>query len=216
LEGELLYPETAVPLGAAVVANPHPLLGGDMRNNVIDNLGDGLTALGWVVLRFNYRGVGRSEGPPVDVERHLAEFVQTSHVADELDLRHDVTAAAAFLRDSAGWEHPLIGIGYSFGCALLPRSDLATAAAAFVLIAPTVSRHDHGPWREIARPKLVIASEDDFATDAATLRDWFERLRAPKRLLQRRLDNHFFRGHEAWIVKVVAEFLAGLRGENAA
>ena len=52
-----------------------------------------------------------------------------------------------------------------------------------------------------------MASEDDFAADAGRLRDWFGRLPAPKRLLQPRLDNHFFRGHEDWLAETTFAFL---------
>ena len=59
LEGELAYPEAALPRGALVLAGPHPLLGGNMHNNVVRGLGDGLAQHGLATLRFNYRGVGR-------------------------------------------------------------------------------------------------------------------------------------------------------------
>jgi thienamycin biosynthesis protein ThnN len=98
---------------------------------------------------------------------------------------------------------PLFAVGYSFGCALLPQAEWA----ALVLIAPTVSRHDYGRMQTANAPKLIIASEDDFATDAVTLRQWFEGLPEPKQLIQRRLDNHFFRGHESWLSEVIDGFL---------
>src|SRR5208283_5387543 len=90
LEGELAYSDLLPPNGAAVIAGPHPLLGGNMHNNVVRCLGDGLAEHGLATLRFNYRGVGGSEGPAIDVTEHLAQFWRTSHVADELDLRFDV------------------------------------------------------------------------------------------------------------------------------
>jgi hypothetical protein len=55
---------------------------------------------------------------------------------------------------------------------------------------------------------LVIASEDDFATHANRVREWFDRLRAPRKLVDRRFDNHFFRGHERWLADTIAAFLA--------
>jgi hypothetical protein len=54
---------------------------------------------------------------------------------------------------------------------------------------------------------LVIASEDDFATDAGQLCDFVRGLAAPARLIRQRLDNHFFRGHEAWLAQTVFDFL---------
>jgi alpha/beta superfamily hydrolase len=207
LEGELAYPETGAPLGAAVLAGPHPLLGGNMHNNVVRGLGDGLAEKGLATLRFNYRGIGGSEGPTADVAGHLAQFWQTSHVPEELDFRFDLDGAIAFLRDTLGEAIPLAAIGYSFGCALLPLTQMSGCLSALVLIAPTVGRHDYAPFGALNHPLLVIASEDDFATDADQLRRWFDKLRAPRQLIQRRFDNHFFREHEPWLVETVFRFL---------
>jgi alpha/beta superfamily hydrolase len=208
LEGELLYPASASPRGAVVVANPHPLLGGDMHNNVVRGLTDGLAGRGLIALRFNYRGVGRSEGPPVDVVGHLARFWETSHVPDELDFRTDLEGAIAYVRASSPPGLPVAAVGYSFGCSLLPRVFGAEDLDAMVLIAPTVTKHDYDPFLAMTRDLLVIAPEDDFATDAAELRRWFGRLVAPRRLVPTRLDSHFFRGHEPWLAETVFDYLS--------
>ena len=207
LQGELAYAEDAPVGGVAVLAGPHPLLGGNLHNNVVRGLGDGLAARQLASLRFNYRGVGRSEGPQVDVARHLAQFWQTSHVPDEMDLWQDVQGAVDFMRATPDPALPVALIGYSFGCALLPHVRLPGARSAFILIAPTLGKHDYDSYRSVDAPALVIASEDDFAVDAGEVQRWFSRLAMPKRLLRQRLDNHFFRGHESWLVETVVGFL---------
>jgi alpha/beta superfamily hydrolase len=207
LQGDLAYPESAPPWGAAVLAGPHPLLGGNMHNNVVRALGDGLAERGLLTLRFNYRGVGHSEGPPADVARHLAQFWSTGHVPGEMDLHQDVQAAATHLGGVADAGLPLALVGYSFGCALLARVCVDRPRPALVLIAPTVTKHDYEPLLDVPGPKLVVASEDDFATDAGRLRQWFGRLPEPRRLILRRFDNHFFRGHEGWLTGTVHDFL---------
>ena len=118
LEGELTY-AAGPAVGAVAIAGPHPLLGGSMRNNVVRGLADGLARRGVATLRFNYRGVGNSDGPAADVAAHLAEFWATSHVADEPSYRHDFIAAAGFMRNTLGDRIPKALIGYSFGCSLL-------------------------------------------------------------------------------------------------
>jgi alpha/beta superfamily hydrolase len=207
LHGRLAYPEAERPRGVVVLAAPHPLLGGDMDNNVIRTLGDGLADRGLATMRFNYRGVGRSEGPAVDVARHLADFWQTSHVPDEMDLWRDVDAAAAFAHAAVGADVPVALAGYSFGCALLPYVRVGGAWPPLVLVAPTIGRHDYEPFRTLDNPLLVIASDDDFAADAGRLQSWFEARRAPGELILNRFDNHFFRGHEVWLADTVSEFL---------
>ena len=207
LHGELAYPENDRVIGAAIIAGPHPLLGGNMHNNVVRGIGDELARRQLVTLRFNYRGVGRSEGRRMDVVGNLAEFWKTSHVPDELDLSQDVQAAIDCVRQAAGPAVPLALIGYSFGCALLPRVRLDVGSPALILLAPTIAKHDYTAYLAVPNPKLVIASEDDFASDAARLQSWFDALTPPKRLIQNRFDNHFFRGHEAWLAETVFAFL---------
>jgi alpha/beta superfamily hydrolase len=206
LHGELAYPEVGRAAGAVVVAGPHPLLGGNLGNNVVRGLGDGLARRGLLTLRFDYRGVGRSQGPPVDVARHLAEFWKTSHAPGEADFWQDVQAAAEFVRQLAP-DLPVALAGYSFGCSLLPRVRPQEDLGALALVAPTVGKHPYDAFRSVNRPLLVVASEDDFAADADRLEGWFDTLAVPRQLVRRRCDNHFFRGHEDWVVETVFQFL---------
>jgi alpha/beta superfamily hydrolase len=209
LEGELAYPEDADrPRGSVVIAGSHPLLGGNMHNNVVRGLGDGLAERGLATLRFNYRGVGRSQGPRVDVAEHMVQFWETSHVPGEMDLWQDVQGAVAFLRDAVGPAQPLTLIGYSFGCALLPFVRRTQLPAALVLIAPPLGKHPHLEFAAVTSPLLVVVSEDDFTLDPEGLRQWLDRLPPARQLVQAPLDNHFFRGHEPWLVDTVFAFLA--------
>lgn len=61
IEGLLDQPEGAT-RGVAVVAHPHPLFGGTMDNKVVQTLARAFVQCGWTVARFNFRGVGASEG----------------------------------------------------------------------------------------------------------------------------------------------------------
>jgi alpha/beta superfamily hydrolase len=206
LEGRLAYPTAAAVRGAALIAGPHPLLGGDMRNNVIEAILNGLGARGNAVLTFNYRGIGDSEGDRPDVGRHLAEFWKTSHVDDETDYVDDLIAAAEFLQDVAGKNLPLSAIGYSFGCSILPYAKLRQKAP-MVLIAPTVGTHDYDGFADLPNPLLVIAPDGDFAADSDQLARWFADLKGPTRLLRGMWDDHFFRGHEERLTEIVADYL---------
>ncbi len=61
LEGLIALPESRA-AGAAVVCHPHPMYGGSMHNNVVEAVLDALWRRGFATLRFNFRGVGGSEG----------------------------------------------------------------------------------------------------------------------------------------------------------
>jgi alpha/beta superfamily hydrolase len=206
LEGELAYADS-VPWGAAVIAGPHPLLGGGMHNNVVRGLGDGLAAHGLVTLRFNYRG----NRPDADRLNDLAAFWRTSRDPAEPAYQADLTAAVAYLRSVVGPDLPLALLGYSFGCTLLPPCVPPGKATPVVLIAPTVGSHDYTSFAALRGPKLIVAPEDDFAADARRLMAWVDALPEPKTLLRPRRDGHFFRGHEAWLADTAADFLNGCR-----
>jgi uncharacterized protein len=205
LEGELAYAGEA-DRGGIVLAGPHPLLGGTMSNNVVSGVGDGLASKGLPTLRFNYRGVGSSAGPRLDTVGHLAEFWRTSHVPEEPAFRSDLSSAVVWLRQTLDPGTRLALVGYSFGCSLLPWAGV-DASAPLVLIAPTVGTHDYTAFAALANPLLVIASEDDFAADSNRLRQWFDSLTGPRRLVLGRHDNHFFRGYEPWLVETILAFL---------
>jgi alpha/beta superfamily hydrolase len=208
LHGELAYPEAGRATGAVVLAGPHPLLGGNMRNNVVCRLGEGLAQQGMLTLRFDYRGVGQSEGPRVNTAGHLAEFWRTSHVPGEIDFWRDLQAAVELVRLAVPGL-PLALVGYSFGCALLPYVQPRNDLTALVLIAPTVARHDYGSFLSVQCPLLVVASEDDFAADARQVDSWLDTLVMPRQMVRRQCDNHFFRGHEDWLLETLCRFLDG-------
>jgi hypothetical protein len=96
------------PRGAVVLAHPHPLYGGTLHNPVIFHADRGLNRAGLTTLRFNFRGVEKSEGAHDEGRGEVG----------------DVAAAAAWLRAEAPGV-PLILVGYSFGarCVILHAMD---------------------------------------------------------------------------------------------
>src|SRR5271168_3068545 len=106
LEGLIANPGGNAP--AAVVCHPHPLYGGSMYNNVVDAVVEAMGQRNWAVLRFNFRGVGSSEG-------------EHSGGVGEAE---DAVAAAGFLAEHLGLPlKQVVVAGYSFGA-------MATALAA--------------------------------------------------------------------------------------
>jgi uncharacterized protein len=206
LNGRLAYPAAGQLRGAVLIAGPHPLLGGNLENNVVAGLTTALGGRGHVTLSFNFRGVGESEGAAPDVARHLAEFWTTSTIADEPSYRDDLRAAIHFLRDVAGPGMRIALIGYSFGCSLLPHVQCEKGSP-LVLIAPTVGTHDYDAFAGVDNPLLVIAPDGDFAADPQRLRSWFDGLNCPKRLERGEWDDHFFRGHENCLAELIANFI---------
>ncbi|HJQ99668.1 MAG TPA: alpha/beta fold hydrolase [Candidatus Polarisedimenticolaceae bacterium] len=101
------------PRGAVVLAHPHPLYGGTMHNPVIFHADRELNRAGFTTLRFNFRGVGRSEGKHDDARGEVG----------------DVGAAASWIEKAVPGV-PLILVGYSFG---------SRCAVSYALTAPSVA-----------------------------------------------------------------------------
>src|SRR6516162_8179534 len=100
LEAMIARPGTSTVKRGAVVCHPHPLYGGSMYNNVVEAALEAMWRMGWATLRFNFRGVGESEG-------------EHSGGSGEAD---DAAAATRFLATELGLKPgDIVLAGYSFG-----------------------------------------------------------------------------------------------------
>src|SRR5439155_21104112 len=104
LESLLEEPEDRDPEFAALVCHPHPLYGGTLHNKVVYRLARGLRRAGAVVLRFNFRGVGRSQG-------------EHGHLEGEIE---DARAALGWLQGRYP-ELPFALAGFSFGARVITQ-----------------------------------------------------------------------------------------------
>jgi len=189
LEGILHQPVSA-PFPAAAVCHPHPLYGGDMNNNVVVAVCQALAEAGIASLRFNYRGVGRSEGK----------------YGDSLGERTDAAAALAYLRQLAQVEQDSVGIiGYSFGATVaLMAADERLAALAAI----STPAFDQGlPDLTIRCPTLLISGEQDEIAPAASLTTLARMIGPRCQVALIRGADHFWWAYEKELAGVVAQFL---------
>ena len=148
------------PRGICVVCHPHPLYGGAMSNKVVWTLASLAGKAGLINLRFNFRGVGKSEGTH-------------DHAIGEVD---DALAAIAWLRARAPGL-PLLVAGFSFGGYVGIKAAGAAGARALVTVAPPFGRyvdareppaHPQCPWIALhSTDDDVVAFEDSRAALAA-------------------------------------------------
>ncbi len=134
--------------GAGVVlTHPHPQYGGNMHNNVVESLVKAYGNAGYATLRFNFRGVGRSEGR------------YDEGVGEQTDVR----AAVKYLRDLGMSFIDLAG--YSFGAWVNARGIAGlTDVARMIMVSPPVNFMDFSFLEYSAKIQLVISgSEDDIA-----------------------------------------------------
>jgi len=142
----------------ALVAPPHPLYGGSFEHPVCNELAFAFYQEGLASIRFNWRGVGASQGQVT---------------GDPAAAASDYAAALAHLAETL--DGPLIAAGYSFGAAVALRVALAEPrVAALVLVAPPPSLLDPVPLEAAAKPIHVITGGQDRLASSTELR---ERLR---------------------------------------
>lgn len=189
LEGLLEEPEGA-PRGAAVVCHPHPMHGGTLRNTVVFRAARALRSVGLATLRFNFRGVGHSEGT------HDGEGAEEGDVAAALDFLEERFPGL-----------PLWAAGYSFGsrtvCGLATRDERIRR---LILIAFPVSVYDCRCIEEVEQPGfLLFGGGDEFGT----LTELAQRFPAlPERLEVDEIvgADHFFRGRTPILEEKIRDY----------
>jgi alpha/beta superfamily hydrolase len=129
----------------AVVCHPHPLFGGTMHNKVVHAAAEALAGLGMSVMRFNFRGAGRSAGA------HDGGGGETD------DLKAVLEDVAARFPGA-----PILAVGYSFGAWVALRVGCADPrVAALIGIAAPVGVYDFRFLRGCGVPLALIQGEAD-------------------------------------------------------
>ena len=176
IEAALDHPDAEPRPLLAIVCHPLPTEGGSMHNKVVTMTARALRECGATTLRFNFRGVGQSDG----------EF---DDGGGELD---DLLAVAAWAKA----QHPdkvLWLAGFSFGAWVSLRAADRLHAQLLLLIAPPVGRS--WSFDDItlpACPWLVIQGDDDEVVDAQGVHAWIESLPMPPQLVRMPGAGHFF------------------------
>ena len=192
LEALLEGPAGAVPPAVAVVCHPHPLHQGTMLNKVVHTVARSLNELGLPALRFNYRGVGASEGA----------------YADGLGEAEDAVAAAGYLAGRYPGV-PLWLAGFSFGAVVSWRAAARLRPGQLVSIAPPVERMaDVVAGLRPDCPWLVVQGDADEVVPCAGVRDYVARLAPPPELVVLPGVDHFFHGRLSLLKAVLHEHLA--------
>ena len=190
LEAMLEEPEDRDPLFAALVCHPHPLYGGTMHNKVVYRMARGLRRAGMVVLRFNFRGVGASEG-------------EHGHFEGEI---LDARAALEWLRGRYP-ELPFALAGFSFGARVVTRLACENAGARFVLAAGFATRMGAATFLETCSvPKFFVQSTHDEFGPRAEMEMLFAKFAPPKELVWIEASDHFFAGALDQLERTVLDF----------
>jgi len=185
-----LPPAGAASRGIAVIAHPHPLFGGTMDNKVVQTLARAFVASGWTAVRFNFRGVGASEGTHDEGRGEAEDF-------------------AAVLAQVAP-DGPVAVAGFSFGGfvtvnalqALWPTREVQQV----VLVGTSVARVVPPPLPEDALARtLVVHGESDDTVALSAVMDWARPQSLPVTVVPG--GGHFFHGQLPLLKNLVARHL---------
>ncbi len=196
LEALLQECDAGAPAFGALVCHPHPLYGGTMNNKVVHRVASTLHGLGGTVLRFNFRGAGRSAG-------------RYDQGAGELE---DARAALAWLRGRVPGT-PLRVAGFSFGAWIAARLAAAEPGIErLILVAPPVATADLGVLRDSTVPKLVLQGTADDVCRPEDLEREFPLWAEPRHLVWVEGATHFFDKKLGELSEAVLKGLAALEG----
>jgi uncharacterized protein len=145
-------PETTAK-GIALICHPHPLQGGTMDNKVVQTLAKSFLELGYIAVRFNFRGVGKSAG----------EF---DHGIGETE---DADRVLQMARARFGASLPVAAAGFSFGTYVQTRLLERSRPHLLVLVGPAVKRFD---IPVVPRDTLVVHGEEDDVVALADVMAW--------------------------------------------
>ncbi|MBW8470830.1 MAG: alpha/beta fold hydrolase [Thiobacillus sp.] len=178
------------PVGVAVLAHPHPLHGGTLSNKVVQTLARACVLAGWTAVRFNFRGVGRSEGTYDEGRGELADLLSV------------IEAQAP--------SGPLCLAGFSFGAFVTSHAASQLQAQReirrLVLVGTAASRFDVAPVpAELHLRTLVIHGEQDDTVPLASVMAWARPQVLPVLVVPG--GGHFFHGQLPLLRELVLRHL---------
>ena len=184
---------------AVVFAHPHPQFGGTMHTKAVFQGAKGLARLGCAVLRFNFRGVGRSDGAFDQGEGEKTDF----------------SAALGYMaRHYPGI--PLWAAGFSFGAwVALEVGALDDRVSALIGIAPPVATSISGMNYEFPatlaseKPKFLVQGESDEVCPLEGMWKFYGQLHEPKELVVIDGADHLFEGKTPEVGEALEDLLAG-------
>ncbi len=162
-----------------IVCHPHPQHGGTMDNKVVTTLMRSYRDVGIHVLRFNFRGVGASEG----------EFDNTRGEYDDL--------LAVIRWTQSQWPACAILLaGFSFGSSIAARASYQVPNLQHLtLVAPPVERYEYDRDGVFTAPLCVVQGDQDERVIAAGVYEWAAKLHSPTELIRYPDAGHFFHGY---------------------
>ena len=191
IEATLDTPEGDERNAVAVCCHPHPVHGGAMTNKVIYTVSRTIASLGIPSVRFNFRGVGRSQG---EYDEGRGE-------------QQDLIKVIEWARQQYP-DRPLWLAGFSFGSWIAALQAKEQGAEQLVSIAPPVNRFSFDDFVIPDCPWLVVMGDADEVVDPQAVFDWVDELSPQPEMIKMEGAGHFFHGR---LVDLREELEGGLK-----
>lgn len=192
IETVLSLPESE-PKGIAVIAHPHPLHGGTMDNKVVQTLFTTLSALDFATVKFNFRGVGASDGI---FDYGAGEVGDVIAVTDAICTRFDRSVASL----------PLLLAGFSFGGAIQLHAAQKLSPEFLILVAPSVVNLQAPAVPESAQFTLIIQGDRDDIVLPEQVLAWAAPQSQPVVFIPG--AGHFFHGKLIPLQRLIGDYFA--------
>jgi alpha/beta superfamily hydrolase len=161
----------------AIICHPHPLHGGTMTNKVVSTIARACKNLGLRTVRFNFRGVGKSEGS----------------FADGIGETEDLFTVIEWVKKTCP-NDTLWLAGFSFGGYIAARAATQIPVAQLITVAPQASRFTAEPFPSITCPWVLVQGEKDEVVSAEEVFAWIETLEFKPDVIRMPDAGHFFHG----------------------
>ena len=160
-----------------IVCHPHPLYGGTMHNKVVTTLVNALNELRIRTIRFNFRGVGRSQGQydngvgELEDLKEVIRWVKKTFSADKIWLA-----------------------GFSFGAYISAKMAYDQKVAQLISIAPPIFYKDFSLLTRVASPWLIVQGDQDEIVPFDQVEKFIHTLSSPVKFIIIPGASHFFHG----------------------
>lgn len=188
--------------GVAVICHPHPQFGGSLDNKVVHTLARAFRDEGIAAVRFNFRGVGQSQGTVAEAE---------GRGEGELD---DLISVLNWVREQQPTQ-PIWLAGFSFGGAIAAvlnqQHEHDMSIKGMVLISPAIGKYGSVVDKAVNLPCLVLQGEEDEVLPPEEVFSWVAAHSTAPIRLQRIADTgHFYHGQLVYLKSLVQTFLKEL------
>ena len=187
----LIDSPTGAPRAVVVFGHPLPIEGGTMHTKVVFQSAKALTRIGCAVVRFNFRGVGRSAGTWDEGQ------------GEQDDYRAAIDYAASRFPGIELW-----AAGFSFGSHVAMSVGAADDRVCTLIgIAPPVNKYDFNVAAGSPKPKFIVHGIEDELIPLKAVREFYARMADPKELVEIDRANHLFDGQAAEVGEALEDLL---------